>query len=51
MNLSNYEPTDPPPPINNIINELFKNRFHKKMEIDKSDFLALPMLPLNNLRK
>ena len=51
MNISNYKPKEPPVSINDVINELFKDRIHKKIEIDKSDFTSLPMLQLNHLRR
>jgi hypothetical protein len=51
MNISKYEPKESPASINNVINQLFKDRIHKKIPIDKSEFDNLPFLQLNHQRK
>lgn len=51
MSISSYKPAEPPAPINNLISQLFRNRIHKKIPVDRTDFNSSLPLELNSLRK
>lgn len=51
MQISSFATKEGPVQIDRVINQLFHDRQHKKIPIDRSDLNDLPSIPLNHARK
>lgn len=45
MIISSFNTQNPPHMIDNVIKYVFENRLHKRIKVDKSDFITLPTPP------